>query len=130
MSTHWTQTLKWGGGGTEKHFICGTLAINLRILMISTNLKSSYIHWHQLRTKVLGPEGQLCKVLLHDIAFLIRLFFTKVGFLMYLAYIDKIRICGSFVLLLKGGIIPVKRNQKDNSDKRLKPQKNDFGMNE
>lgn len=49
---------------------------------------------------------------------------------MYFAYIDKIRICGSFVLLLKGGIIPVKRNQKDNSDKRLKPQKNDFGMNE
>lgn len=77
VSTHWTRTLKWGGGGDRKAFICGTFAINLRILTISTNSKSSYILWHQRRTKVLGPEGQLCKV-------------------------DKIRICGFFYITETG----------------------------
>lgn len=63
-----------GGGGDRKAFICGTFAINLTI---STNSKSSYILWHQRRTKVLGPEGQLCKV-------------------------DKIRICGVFLYYWNG----------------------------
>lgn len=78
--------------------------INARTLMISTSSKSSNIRLLQWRTEVFGHKGQLYKVLLHHIAFLILVEFFLFIFFDIHQKIPHVR--EFFFLFLKRGILP------------------------